>query len=58
MLSCWGDRDPGGHPALWDMVLAFCRAQPAAWRPQQLRKQALPRLLAFLRCCPPMCWAL
>ena len=49
VLGCWGDKDPGGHRALWDMVLSFCRGQPGAWRSQAMRKQAVPRLQAFLR---------
>lgn len=49
VLGALGDRDPGCHAALWEMLLTFCRAFPGAWAAMDARKAVLPRLLSLLR---------
>lgn len=49
VLGALGDRDPGCHAALWEMLLTFCRAFPGAWAGVDARKAVLPRLLSLLR---------
>lgn len=49
VLGSFGDKDPGGHAALWEMVLAYLKAHPSAWQACDGRKAVLPRLWAFLR---------
>lgn len=50
MLGALGDRDGGGHAALWEMMLTFCRGFPGAWAAVDARKAVLPRLFSTLRC--------
>ncbi len=52
MLGALGDREPGGHAALWEMLLTFGRAFPDAWGAVDARKAVLPRLFAALRRAP------
>jgi hypothetical protein len=52
VLGALGDREPGGHAALWEMLLTFGRAFPGAWGTVDARKAVLPRLFAALRRAP------
>ena len=54
ILGFVDEKDAAVHPAMWDMLLSFGRAYPAAWAAINLRKVVLPRLMALLRC---GCWA-
>lgn len=58
ILGAFSDVAAETHAALWDMVLSYSRALPAAWHAVNARKAVLPRLLAFLRCWPLACWLL
>jgi hypothetical protein len=49
VLGAVGDKDSGNHPAMWDMLLSFGKAHPAAWDSVDLSKAFLPRLWALLR---------
>ncbi|KAK9831453.1 hypothetical protein WJX81_006515 [Elliptochloris bilobata] len=49
VLGALGERDPGCHAALWEMLFTFCRAFPGAWAAVDARKAVLPRLLSLLR---------
>lgn len=49
VLGGIGDRSPGNHRAMWDMVLAFMRTCPDCWAHVNAAKAVLPRLCAMLR---------
>jgi hypothetical protein len=49
ILGSIDEKDAAVHPAMWDMLLSFARAHPAAWGAVNARKAVLPRLMALLR---------
>lgn len=49
VLGLFGEKDPLTYPSLWNALLSFITAFPAAWDNVDARKHVFPRLYAFLR---------
>ena len=52
VLGVFQEQHAPSHTNMWEMLLAFVKAYPAAWHAVDMRKAVLPRLLAFLRSAP------
>ena len=49
VLGAFADKHGPNHGELWEMMLTYCRAFPAAWDAVDVPKVVLPRLTSFLR---------